>query len=108
MTLVNWLGTARQFNIPLLVVRYEDLKEDMVEQVSRMLDFLHQDYNRTELAARLEDGFDKFHRHHSAKDDYDHYTEEQRAFIKSVITSTVEKLKSMGIDYEELRLDEYY
>ena len=96
-TLLKWWGSAHQHNISVLVVRYEDLKEDKVEQVSRMLDFLHHDYNRTELATRLEAGFDEFHRQHTA-DDYDHYTQDQRTYVKSVITSTAEQLKLMGGD----------
>ena len=87
------------------MVRYEDLKRDKLEQVARMLDFLHQDYNRTELAAKLEAGFDDFHRKHTAMDEYDHYTKEQRAYIKSIVNSTIEKMD--GTDNKELRLNEY-
>ncbi len=103
---LNWFGSARQFNYSLLVVRYEDFKKDKVKEVSRMLDFLRQDYSRRELASRLEDGFEKFHRPHT-RDDFDHYMEDQRVFVKTVITRTMEKLRSMNIDCEELKLNEY-
>ena len=72
-----------------------------------MLDFLHQDYNKTELAVKLADGYNQFHRQHTASEDYDHYTQDQRVYIKSIITSTIEKLQSVDIDYEELKLNEY-
>ena len=104
-TLLNWIVSARQLNHPLLVVRYEDLKADKVKEVARMLDFLHQDYNRTDLAIKLEDGFDTFHRTHSAADDYDHYTKEQRDYIKSIILSTEKQLSQS--DNQQLRLTEY-
>ncbi len=101
------MGSAHRLNKPLLVVRYEDMKKDKVEQVSRMLDFLQQDYNRTELAARLEDEFDKFHRSHTAEDNYDHYTEKQRAYVRFLIKSTANKLQSMKVHYEGLKLRGY-
>ena len=105
--LLKWLGSARQLNYPLLVVRYEDLKRDKLEQVARMLDFLHQDYNRTELAAKLEAGTDDFHRKHSPTEDYDHFTEDQRSFVKSMIEDAMWKLQSMNVSSEELKLNEY-
>ena len=106
-TLLQWFGSARRFNYPLLVVRYEDLKQDKVEQVTRMLDFLHQVYNRTELAAKLEAHIDDFHRKHSPDDHYDHFTGAQRAYIISLIEDTMNRLKSMHISSEELKLKEY-
>ncbi len=104
-TLLNWVGSARQLNHPLLVVHYEDLLADTVKEVSRMLDFLHQDYSRTELATKLKDGYGKFHRSHSAADDYDHYTKDQRLYINSMITSTESKLQQTH--NEQLHLMEY-
>ena len=86
-------------------MRYEDLKADKLKEAFRMLDFLHQDYNRTAVAQRLEDGLGMFHRQHSTADDYNHYTEDQRGYIKSVVISTVEKLQNS--DNEQLHLLEY-
>ena len=90
----------------MLVVRYEDLKQDTLSQVIRMLDFLNWNYSRTELAVKLQDGFNAFQRNHTDTDQYEYYTREQRLKINSVITETVSRLKNFQQDHL-FKLHEY-
>ena len=92
-------------NIPLLIVLYEDLKKDMLTQTVRMLEFLKIDYNMKELTEKLEGGFDEFQRHHS--DEFEHYSDTQKAYVRSMITATMLELDSMEIDHKELHLQDY-
>ncbi len=47
---------------PIVVVKYEDLKQNIVGEVKRMLDFLAFPYKERELRQRVEAGFGDFHR----------------------------------------------
>ena len=100
-----WYGSARTLNYPLLVVRYEDLKSDKVRQVTRMLDFLNVNYSKVDVEQRLQEDFSAVRRNHSC--DFDHFTENQKLYMRSMIASTMTELDSMGVAYEELHLKEY-
>ena len=104
-TIVKWFASACKLGYPILVVHYEDVKEDSVAQISRMLDFLEHKYVREELAEKLKDGFNSVKRNHTYQ--FDYYTENQRAYVNSMVAETIETLKSMDVDYEVIRLDEY-
>lgn len=86
----NW--TLNNMSKPILVVRFEDLKSDLIGQVKRMLDFLQFPYLEDELNSRLADGFGKFQRIHDG-DDFEHFTANQRVFIRTVVLETIEKLR---------------
>lgn len=92
-TIIKWSTS----NHSVLVVKYEDLEKDSLSQVVRMLDFLNQDYNRTELAAKLEGGFTDFQRSHG--DSYEHYTEDQKREVNAMIMETVNILKAHNLDH---------
>ena len=100
-----WYGSAHTLGYPLLVLRYEDLKRDSLIQVFRMLDFLNVHYDRTEIERRLQDDFSAVRRNHTC--DFEHYTEEQKVYVRNMLSSTITELQSMGVDYEELHLEEY-
>ena len=90
---------------PLLVVRYEDLKKDTVEQVERMLNFLKMPIDKAELLQRLQQkSFSEFHRNHSTTSHFDLYTPSQIKYWNSVITEVETSLHSNDIvDFIPLR-----
>ena len=99
-TLVKWSTS----NHSVLVVRYEDLKRDQTREVTRMLDFLRQHYDRRELQERLRGGYHDFRRNHTVL--YEHYTPGQRRRINAVITQTITTLTSHHLDHL-FQLEEY-
>ena len=71
-----------------LCVTYEDLKRDVLSEVRRMLDFLHVEYNESELRGRLQErAFSIFHRSHRRV--FEHFTHEQKTFVNSIILETL-------------------
>ena len=83
---------------PLLVVRYEDLKRDSVREVQRMLDFLDIIVERDELLQRLQqNSFNRYHRNHTRSSQFNPYTPAQIKYWNSVISDTVNILRSNGI-----------
>lgn len=102
---MKWFGSAVKQNYSLLILRYEDLKKDSLTQIVRVLDFLNQDYKKTELATKLQDRFKEVQRNHTCQ--FEHYTDNQKAYVRSMIASTMDKLQSMGINHTELGLTEY-
>lgn len=104
-TIVKWYGSAHRLNIPILVVRYEDVQRDRLKEVTRMLDFLKFDYSQAEVEAALVGGFDDVRREH--RDRYEHYTDRQKHFVKSIIESTTQALQSMDVNHKEINLMEY-
>ena len=85
---------------PLLVVRYEDLKRDLVGEVQRMLDFLDITIERDELVQRLQqNSFSKYHRNHTRSSQFNPYTPSQIKYWNSVIADMENSLQSNGITY---------
>ena len=82
-------------NHSVLVIRYEDLKKDTSGNLRRMLDFLQVPYTEQRLQDVITQGFDNFKRNHS--EEFDHYTREQREFVRSVINDTLSVLKARGL-----------
>ncbi len=70
---------------------------DELGEVERMLDFLELEYNRTEVAVKLEGDFNEFRRHHSGQD-YDHYTSAQKAVVNNMILETIKTLEEYKMD----------
>ena len=73
---------------PVNVIKYEDMKTNPSRELRRMLDFLQVSYTEAQFQRVVNNGYEKFKRRHSPRDDYDHYTSEQRAFVNSVIRTT--------------------
>lgn len=74
------------------------MRDDSLSQVARMLDFLNQDYNRTDLAAKLKDGYTEFQRNHS-KNNYDRYSSDQKKEINAIIMATIDILRAHHLDH---------
>ena len=90
-TIFAWL--VNNMDHPVIVIKYEDLKVNPSRELRRMLDFLRVPYTEAQFQRVVNNGYEKFKRHHSPRDDYDHYTSEQRAFVNSVIRTTHSVLK---------------
>ncbi len=90
----KWLVKGHQTGRQVFVVRYEDLKSDLLTQVKRMLDFLGVPYSDEALQKRMSEDFGKFHRKHDPASDFDHYTAEQRNHITGLIRQAIEFLKT--------------
>ena len=86
----NWM--LNNESRPVLVVRFEDLKTDLIGQVKRMLDFLKFPYMEDELRSRLAEGFNKFQRPHGAEN-FKHFTPNQQKLIRSVVVNTIKMLQ---------------
>ena len=101
--LENWVITVH--DKPVHVVRYEDLKANTFQEVMKMLDFISIDYEENAVCQRLLEDYDHFKRIH--KDDhFDHYNDEQRQHISSVLYEMIETAKQHNKS-EILRLEEY-
>ena len=85
-TIFAWL--VNNMDHPVIVIKYENLKVNPSRELRRMLDFLQVPYTEAQFQRVVNNGCEKFKRHHSPRDDYDHYTSEQRAFVNSVIRTT--------------------
>ena len=87
------------------MVKFEDLKTDLIGQVKRMLDFLKFPYMEDELRTRLGEGFGAFRRAHS-REKFEHFTPKQQQLVRSFVLDTIRMLQdrkygqSLGItDY---------
>ena len=85
----NWVIKRQQH--PVLVVKYESLKNEPIEQSKRMLDFLGVSYSDLQLESLLSE-VKTFHRNHSH--DFDHYTPSQRDYVESVVKGTISLLQT--------------
>ena len=60
---INWWSKLIQYwlvnsSIPVLVVKFEDLKQDPVREVKRILDFInYHQLTQEELSLKIKDGF---------------------------------------------------
>ena len=80
---------------PVLILRYEDLKENTSQEMKRVTDFLGFSYSLDEVAARLEDGYSQFYRNHTV--DFTHFTPTQELFIHNMINTTSHLMKEYDI-----------
>ena len=85
-TILAWV--VNNMGHPVIVIRYEDMKTNTSRELRRMLDFLQVPYAEAQFQRVVNSGYETFRRRHSPRDDYDHYTSEQRAFVNSVIRTT--------------------
>ena len=86
----NWV--LNNESRPVLVVKFEDIKTDLIGQVKRMLDFLKYPYMEDELRSRLAEGFDAFRRAHS-KEKFEHFTPKQQKLVRSFVLDTIKMLQ---------------
>ena len=85
-------------------MRYEDLQQDTVGEVERMLNFLNVSYNKLDVESKLKEDFGAFHRKHASENE--HYTPEQREVVRRALA----KANTMAKTHNKsglLRLDNY-
>lgn len=98
----SWLIEYRE---PVLVVQYEDLKENTSAQITKMLKFLNVDYNSSTLNQKLSKGFESFHRKNHLQE-FEHFTAEQRVLVNSIIKDVI-SLLSFSEKSHMLDIDRY-
>ena len=80
-----------------LVVKFENLKANLMVELRRILDFLGYHYTEDDLLCTIQSNSDQFHRKHTT--DFDPYTPEQRSNVGSVIQKANELLSWYNITY---------
>ena len=82
---------------PFHIVRYEDLKNNTVKEMKKVLDFLGFSHiSETDIEERLGEGYNAFYRNH--KDNFGHYTEEQKSFVYQQVEDTINTLREHRMD----------
>lgn len=77
------------------MVRYEDLKNNTIMEMKKMIDFLGFSHiSEAEVRERLSKGFTSFYRNH--RDNFSHYTDEQKDFIHQQVQDTINALREQG------------
>ena len=110
--IINYIVNRQQTH-PLLVVTYEELKQDTVKEVQKMLDFLNVTIPKAKLVQRLQaNQFNEFHRNHSGSARFVPYTPTQVKYLNSVISETEQALFTSGVTNfplkKYMRLDVIY
>ena len=100
----GWIISGR-YN-PFLIVRYEDLEQNTVKEVFRMVEFLgFKDlFTEDSIRNKLGNGYNSFYRNH--QDDFEHFTGEQKALIKRTVEETVRLLAEQGLEHS-FRIEDY-
>lgn len=101
---MEWFVKSVNFSHPTMVVRYEDIKQDRVAQVERMLKFLEFPFDKRDLERRLHHGFETFKRPH--KEEFEHYTIEQKKYINAILLDTIKILTQHNME-QFFKLDDY-
>ncbi len=80
---------------PVLIVKYEDIKNNIQSELRRMLDFLQVPYSSSRLKDVVARGYRMYRREHS--ETFDHYTPGQRDTVTSAIKRVSKRLKDNGL-----------
>ena len=84
----------------MLVVKYENLKANLLTELRRILDFLGHDYTENDLKCTLKSNTEQFHRKHST--DVDPYSTLQKRNMHSQIKIANRLLSQFNISYTDL------
>ncbi|KAI6659127.1 Fatty-acid amide hydrolase 2 [Oopsacas minuta] len=99
MTVRTWL----QEDKPLLIVRYEDLKSDLLNQLKRILTFLKVPYTEDQLHCVLKANLDTFKRKNGSENEEKYkkyyYTDELVQYVNSTIENVRPILNKFSIFY---------
>ena len=95
-----------QDKYPVHILRYEDLQNNTVKEILRVLDFLDVSYDDYDtVAERLREDYTEFHRPHNTVE-FEHYSDEQKQWLRSWfmdITTAAENAGKLHL----LRLGDY-
>ena len=75
-----------------LVVRYEDIRQDAVREVSHMLDYLQFQYTHETLVERMRRDYQQFHRKESSVDYSESFTPSQRVYVEGKVREMLRTL----------------
>ena len=81
---------------PVHLVSYEDLENDTVREVEKILDFLHFQYSHEEVTERLREDFANFKRSHQ-KAEFQHFSPEQKDRLRETLTTAVKAASDAGM-----------
>ena len=101
--LQNWV--LNNTTHPVHVVNYEDLRNDTVREVEKILDFLHFPYSHDELVERLREDFTAFQRVHK-NDGFQHFSPEQKEQLRLALEAAVTGARDSG-KTRFFRFDDY-
>ena len=89
-TLFSWVINSTE-HPPTLVIRYEDVKQNTIREVKRMLDFLQFPYKEEVIEEQLEKDFSQFRRKH--RESFEHFTTKQREHVMKCVQSSRTELE---------------
>jgi DNA-binding NtrC family response regulator len=92
-TVLAWI--MNNHDHPVLIVRYEDVKNNTHSELRRMLDFLQVPYSSSRLKEVVARGYRMYRRDHG--ETFDHYTPGQRDTVTSAIEHVSKRLKDNGL-----------
>ena len=101
---MEWFVKSVNFSHPIMVVRYEDIKEDHIGQIERMLKFLEFPFDKTELKVKLHREFEAFKRPH--KEEFEYYTPEQKKYVNTILLDTIKILTQHNME-QFFKLEDY-
>ena len=94
--MLAWI--ANNHNHPVLVIKYEDIKNNTQAELRRMLDFLQVPYSYSRLNEVVARGYRMYQREHS--ETFDHYTSGQRDIMRSAVEQVSKSLRENGLLYQ--------
>ena len=92
----NWVILGKDH--PVLLVKNENLKDNMLGEVKRMLHFLKVDFSDKEVESRVAAGFNSFQRKHSGRE-FDPYTPELRHYVQSKVNTSIHLLEAHNLGH---------
>jgi len=88
-----------EFNLPILVVKYENLKSNLHMELKRMLDFLEVPYTDQDIECTVNSNIESFHRKHHNKFS-DPYSTKQRRSIVDKLKEANLILNNYDVNYD--------
>ena len=110
MYMKDWSTRLHQWVInqdkyPVHILHYEDLRQDFVEEIEKVLIFLNVAYDSDTLKSKLSEDYTEYRRpHHS--DEFEHFSEKQKELVRSFmldVNNAADRVNKSSL----LRLEEY-
>ena len=92
-----WLD---EVNIPTLVIKYEDMVDDLQTQLKKMLHFLQVTYSKEQIDCVLNNELNRFHRRKVT--DFNHYTPELRKLVVDGLKNVEPILNKHNVTYRNV------
>ncbi len=98
----NWIYKNR--NHPLLLIKYEQLRNNKALEMHKILEFLDIKFSIEEIQTRIDNGFSTFHRRKNNVT-FEHFTIEQKQWVNSAIINATALTETL--DFREYLMDVY-